>query len=229
MIATKLYRRFVADTPPANSAAITAMTTTFQQNVQSPNQIALVLQQLFTSAEFAASSGAKFKTPFEFVVSLLRAINVTINPSARLNQVLALMGDPRYNWVPPNGRPDISPPWLSNVSLFNRWIAANALLDPSSGVLALPTPWSGLFDRLLHDEPWQPINLTNPSQAVARAITNMLPNGVSAASQSALLAYAASPSVLGSSAILGDPARLRVGLGLLIAAVAATQEFQFRG
>lgn len=229
MIATKLYRRFVADNPPANSAAMTAMATTFTNNVGAPNQMVLVLQQLFASAEFAASSGAKFKTPFEFIVSLLRAINVKIDPSARLNQLLALMGDPRYDWVPPNGRPDISPPWLSNVSLFNRWVAASTVLEPSSGILVLQTPWNGLFDMLLHDEPWQPINLTTSSQAVARAIANMLPNGVSGATHNALLTYAASPSVLGSSAILNDQTRLRVGLGLLIAAVASTPEFQFRG
>lgn len=229
MIATKLYRRFVADNPPAGSAAMAAMTNAFLKNAGASNQIALMLQQLFASAEFAASGGSKFKTPFEFVVSLLRAVNVAVNPSARLNQLLALMGDPRYNWVPPNGRPDISPPWLSNVSLFNRWVSASTLLDPSSGVLVLPTPWTGLFDMLLHDEPYLPINLTNPAQAVTRAIANMLPNGVSAATQNALLTYAASPSVLGTSAILADPAKLRVGLGLLIAAVASTPEFQFRG
>jgi hypothetical protein len=139
------------------------------------------------------------------------------------------MGDPRYDWVPPNGRPDVSPPWISNVSLFNRWLSAAALLDPSSGVLVLQTPWNGLFDMLLHDQPTQPINLTNSSQAVTRAIANMLPNGATAATHNALLTYAASPAVLGTSAILADPTELRVGLGLLIAAVAATPEFQFRG
>jgi hypothetical protein len=229
MIATKLYRRFLGDNPPANSPAMSAMTTAFTQNVGAPNQIVLVLQQLLASAEFAASAGAKFKTPFEFIMSLLRAINVTINPSARLNQLAALMGDPRYDWVPPNGRPDVSPPWLSNVSLFNRWLSAAALLDPSSGVLMLQTPWNGLFDMLLHDQPTQPINLTNSSQAVTRAIANMLPNGATAATHNALLAYAASPAVLGTSVILTDPTKLRVGLGLLIAAVASTPEFQFRG
>src|SRR5262249_19601065 len=106
MIATKLYRRFAGDNPPQNSQAIGSMSQTFLANLAAPNQIALMLQQLFSSAEFAASSGAKFKTPFEFLVSLLRVINVAINPSAQLNWMLARMGDPRYDWQPPNGRPD---------------------------------------------------------------------------------------------------------------------------
>ena len=82
---------------------------------------------------------------------------------------------------------------------------------------------------LLHDQPYQPINLTNSAQAVTRAIANMLPGGASTTTRNALLAYAASPQVLGSSAVLADRTKLRVGLGLLIAAVAATPEFQFRG
>jgi len=228
MVATNLYRRFVADTPPAKSAVISAMAGTYLQYLTAPNQIALMLHQLFSSAEFAASGGAKFKTPFEFLMSLLRVVNVTINPTAALNSMLAQMGDPRYNWGPPNGRPDISPPWLGNGSLLNRWAAAEELLWPTTGILVLQTPWNGLFDLLMHD-PGMPLNLTHSAQAVARAIANMLPGGATAATTNALLAYAASPQVLGSSAILADPTKLRIGLGLLIAAVAATPEFQFRG
>jgi uncharacterized protein (DUF1800 family) len=226
-VATKLYRRFVADSPPPESDAMARMSQTFLANISAPNQIALMLQQLLDSAEFASSSGAKMKTPFEFIVSLLRAINVKINPSARLNQMLTQMGDPRFDWAPPNGRPDVSGPWMSNGSLLARWNAAEQLLAPATGVLQ--DNWDGLFDLLLHDAPYLPINLTNSAQAVTRAIANMLPGGVSSATRAALLAYAASPKVLGSSAILTDRTKLRVGLGLLIAAVAATPEFQFRG
>jgi Protein of unknown function (DUF1800) len=228
MVATKLYRRFVGDNPPANSRVMTAMAQAYLKNRSAPNQIAMMLQQLFSSEEFAASSGAKFKTPFEFIMSLLRVVDVTINPTALLNSMLTQMGDPRYNWGPPNGRPDISPPWLGNGSLLNRWSAAEQLLSPAAGVLVLQTPWNGLFDLLLHD-PGMGIDLTNSAQAVGRAIVNMLPRGVTTASKNALLTYAASPGVLGTKAILADPAKLRVGLGLLIAAVAATPEFQFRG
>ncbi len=228
MVAGKLYRRFVGDTPPANSPVIAAMSSAYLQNLSAHNQIALMLQRLFASAEFAASSGLKFKTPFEFIMSLLRVVDVTVNPTALLNSQLNQMGDPRYNWGPPNGRPDISPPWLGNGSLLNRWAAAEQIMSPSSGILALQMPWNGLFDLLLHD-PGKPISLTSSAQAVARAIAAMLPGGITAASQNALLTYAASPGVLGTSAILADPTRLRVGLGLLIAAVAATPEFQFRG
>jgi uncharacterized protein (DUF1800 family) len=227
MVATKLYRRFVADNPPANSPVIASMSQTYLANLAAPNQVALMLRQLFASAEFAGSGGAKFKTPFEFIVSLLRVVNVKINPSATLNYLLSQMGDPRYDWGPPNGRPDLSGPWMSNGSLLSRWNAAAQLLAPTTGVLQ--DNWDGLFDELLHDQPYQPINLTSSVQAVTRAIANMLPGGVSAATKAALLTYAASPQVLGSAAILADRTKLRVGLGLLIAAVAATPEFQFRG
>jgi Protein of unknown function (DUF1800) len=203
------------------------MSQTFLANLAAPNQIALMLQQLFSSAEFAASSGAKFKTPFEFLVSLLRVINVAINPSAQLNWMLARMGDPRYDWQPPNGRPDIAAPWMGCNSLLNRWNAAVWLLLPTTGILQ--DNWNGLFDLLRRDQPNQPINLTNSAQAVTRLIANMFPGGVSQQTGSALMSYAASPWILGSAAILANPVRLRIGLGLLIAAAAATPEFQFRG
>ncbi len=227
MIATKLYRRFVGDNPPADSQAIASMSQAYLANLSAPNQIALLLQQLFSSTEFASSSGAKFKTPFEFLVSLLRVINVTFNPSAQLNGMLAQMGDPRYDWRPPNGRPDISAPWVSSGSLLNRWNAAVELLSPATGILQ--DNGNGLFNLLLRDGPNQPVNLSNSAQAVARLIANMFPGGVSQQTKSALLTYAASPRVLGSAANLADRTKVRIGLGLLIAAAAATPEFQFRG
>jgi hypothetical protein len=116
---------------------------------------------------------------------------------------------------------------MASGSLLARWNTARALLAPSTGVLQ--DNWDGLFDLLLHDHPHQPINLVNSGQAVTRAIANMLPDGVAPATRAALLQYAASPGILGSAAILADRTKLRVGLGMLIAAVASTQEFQFRG
>lgn len=142
------------------------MRNVFLANINAPDQIRQVLAELVHSPEFAASSGAKFKTPFEFVISLLRAIAVPINPSARLNQILTQMGDPRYDWGPPNGRPDVSGPWMSNGSLLSRWNAAEQILVPATAILQ--DNWDGLFGAVLRDNPNSPVNLVNSVQAVTR-------------------------------------------------------------
>ena len=66
-IATKLYLRFVGDAPPANDPLIQTLAGVFQKNVAQPNQLALVLQALVGSPEFAAAAGQKIKTPSEFL------------------------------------------------------------------------------------------------------------------------------------------------------------------
>ncbi|GGF24259.1 hypothetical protein GCM10011611_32870 [Aliidongia dinghuensis] len=225
-IATKLYKRFVGDTPPANSAAVAAMSQAFLANLQAPNQIALVLQALILSPEFAASSGAKFKTPFEFVVSLLRVAGLPINPTATLNFLLSQMGDPRFAWVPPNGRPDVSGPWMSNGSLLERWRAAETIMGVAAEIL--PGDLTGIFDVLQRVRPGGPIELTNAAQAVDRVVDVMIPNA-GQTTRAALLAFASTPEILGTPGTFTNATRLRVALGRLVATAAATSEFQFRG
>lgn len=225
-IATKLYKRFIGDVPPTTSAVVAAMSKVFLTNLQASNQIALMLQTLILSPEFAASTGAKFKTPFEFVVSLLRAANLPINPSATLNSLLSQMGDPRFAWVPPNGRPDIAGPWMSNGSLLERWKTAETIMAVGSDIL--PDVMGGIFDTLQREAPGGAINLTNASQAVNRVVAAMVPTA-SQPTRNALLAYASSPYILGTAATFKNATKLRAALGALVATAAATTEFQFRG
>jgi len=225
-IATKLYRRFIGDNPPSNSAAVAAMQQTYLANLKAPNQIALVLQSLILSAEFAASTGQKFKTPFEFVVSLLRVANLPINPTATLNGLVAQMGDPRFAWVPPNGRPDIAGPWMSNGSLLERWRAAETIM--AVGAEILPASLTGIFDRLQRATASGPIALNTAAEAVDRVVAIMVPTA-GQTTRAALLAYASTPQVLGSATTFTNATKLREALGALVATAAATSEFQFRG
>lgn len=234
-IATKLYRRFIGDVPPASSPGKTTiidkMSQTFLDNTSSPNQIGLMMADLLQSTELQQSSGMKFKTPFEFFMSLIRAVNVPLNPSGTLNYYLTNTGDPRYGWVPPNGRPDVSGPWMGNGSLLQRWNGAEDLLSSTAVMQRINSSGQafGLYDAILRPSPGAPQDLTTAAVAVQRAVASMLPGGASASTLAALNNYASQTQVLGAAATFRSPTALGTGLAMLFAAIAATPEFQFRG
>src|SRR5579872_580936 len=99
-IATKLVRRFVADNPPP--ALVERAAKTFRKT---GGDLREVMRTILTSREFADASAirAKTKSPFEFVVSVLRATNASItNPRAFAGTVAAI-GEPLYQCQPPTG------------------------------------------------------------------------------------------------------------------------------
>ena len=218
-IATKLYTRFVQDTPPANDTLIQSMANVFHQNAAYPNQIALVLQTLMNSTEFAMSAGQKVKTPFEFVISAIRATGAEVNPKGFLDSALGTMGQPLFHWPAPNGSPDVGPAWTGTNDMIRRWSIADELMNASTGIL-LDGPAS-LFAAIAP-------SALNSAVAATKVSQSML--GVSASSNSynALLAYAASREVLGGSGVLTNPTKLDAGLRRIAGAVAATPEFQTR-
>src|SRR5262249_26121986 len=67
-IAAKLCRRFIADDPPAS--AVDAVADAF---TKSRGDIRDTLRALFATTEFWTLRGNKFKRPFNFVASALRA------------------------------------------------------------------------------------------------------------------------------------------------------------
>jgi uncharacterized protein (DUF1800 family) len=218
-IATKLYMHFVQDTPPAGSAVIASMAKTFQANVGSPTQIQQVLTVLANSAEFAASVGAKVKTPFQFLISLLRVSGAEVAPSSTLTYGLSTLGAPLYHWSAPNGPPDASPPWVGTNDMIRRWSLAFQITSAGSKILA-DGP-STLFAQV-------PTGLSSPASVVTRLAPLVFGSSLSAASSAALQTYAATGEVLGAKGVLTDPAKLLTGVRTLVGAMAATPEFQTR-
>ena len=68
--------------------------------------------------------GAKFKTPFEFVVSALRATDATIASAGRTQRGLAAMGQATYGCLDPDGYSDAAEAWLDPGVLVYRWAFA---------------------------------------------------------------------------------------------------------
>lgn len=218
-VATKLYVHFVQDFPPAGNALIAQMAQTFQANINSPTQIRQVLAVLANSAEFQASAGLKVKTPFQFLISLLRISGAEVTPSSTLTYGLTNLGAPLYHWGAPNGPPDIGAPWTGTNDMIRRWSLAFQVTAQSGKILA-DGP-STLFAQV-------PTGLSSPASVVSRLAPLVFGSTLSAASSAALQSYAATSEALGSSGALTNAAKLLNGVRTLVGAMAATPEFQTR-
>jgi len=123
-IAWKLCRRFIADEPP--KAAVDATARAF---AESQGDIKTTLRALFARPEFWApeTRTAKFKRPFHFVVSALRATNAETDASKQLVDYLLRMGHAPFRYPTPDGYPEEATHWKS--TLLWRWNFAGALVD----------------------------------------------------------------------------------------------------
>ena len=116
-IATKLARRFVADEPPP--ALVTRAAATF---TSSRGDLRAVVRTILASDEFRAAGarGAKVKTPFEFVVSALRATGADVADASAVVRRLGQLGMPLYGAQPPTGYADTAAAWVNTGALVNR-------------------------------------------------------------------------------------------------------------
>ncbi|OYU97906.1 MAG: hypothetical protein CFE26_28485, partial [Verrucomicrobiales bacterium VVV1] len=94
---------------------------------QSSGNIPATLRALFATAEFGAQAvrGAKFKRPFHFVVSALRATNAETDASKQLVDYLVRLGHAPFRYATPDGYPEAASHWQN--SLLWRWNFASAL------------------------------------------------------------------------------------------------------
>jgi uncharacterized protein (DUF1800 family) len=133
-ISYQLAQYFVSDTPPP--ALVERMARTW---MQSRGDIRSVLTTLFASDEFMAPEalGAKFKTPYQFVVSAVRASDAPVQNIAPLVGTLNQLGMPLYGCQTPDGYKNTQDAWLNPDALTRRITFATAL---GAGRLALSTP-----------------------------------------------------------------------------------------
>lgn len=123
-ISKKLAQHFVADDPP--QSLVDRMARTF---TNTDGDLRAVLETLFTSREFFSEGAwqAKIKTPFEMVVSAVRATQADATDTFALAQKIADLGQPLYSKIEPTGYPDSGEAWLSTVGLLGRINFASAL------------------------------------------------------------------------------------------------------
>lgn len=123
-IARKLAVKFVNDKP--DEALVERVAKAFRD---SKGDIKTTLRALFYDDDFFAPENyrAKIKTPFELLVSSLRAVGAQTNGSRQLNGLLRRMGEPLYGYQAPTGYPDSAEDWVNTGALLERMNFAVAL------------------------------------------------------------------------------------------------------
>ena len=116
-IAFKLAQWFVADQPPADVTDALAAAFT-----RSDGDLRVVMQTLVRHPRFwsAASQRTKFKTPYGFVVSAIRATGGPANNPAALIAALKQLGQPLQGCLTPDGYKATADAWMASDALLTR-------------------------------------------------------------------------------------------------------------
>ncbi len=128
-IGFELAQYFVADEPP--HSLVDRLAARF---LETDGNIREVLKTLFASAEFWAGAGAKYKTPYQFVISALRAAGTPIGNVSPLLATLDQLGMPLYGCLTPDGYKNTEDAWLSPDATPRRISFATALASGDTAV-----------------------------------------------------------------------------------------------
>ncbi len=125
-LATKLVRRFVSDEPPASLVASTAAVY-----LANDTEIVPVLRHIMTSNEFITNQAPKVRSPFELLVSMVRATGAVIDPdfsneddrpaTRTISDHLSRLGQAMWEWPTPDGFPDVGSHWITTSTTLRRW------------------------------------------------------------------------------------------------------------
>jgi uncharacterized protein (DUF1800 family) len=149
-IAYQLCQRLVADDPP--SALVDRVAKTF---LATDGDLRLTVKAVIDSPEFWAPAAyrAKVKSPFEYVISAVRAVDARIDNPLPIARALQQIGEPLYGAQPPTGYSDKADVWVNTGALMNRLnfalsLATNKLPGVHDDVTELvPAADSGKADR----------------------------------------------------------------------------------
>jgi uncharacterized protein (DUF1800 family) len=123
-ICTKLLRWFLQAEP--TQYQITVASRAWKAT---GGNIRLVVRAILNET-WLAGAPAKFKRPFHFLTSALRATNTTVSSAASLPSRLTLLGQPLFFYETPDGYPDKVEYWSGNI--MPRWNVASTLAASNS-------------------------------------------------------------------------------------------------
>ena len=127
-ISYKLAQYFVADEPP--SSLVDSLT---QQFLDSKGNIKVVLNALIQSPEFNSPEyyKQKFKTPYQYLISLVRMGEIEQPNLKRLGGMLRKLSMPLYECTAPTGYKNTRSAWLNPQAMLQRTSFAVAIAKGS--------------------------------------------------------------------------------------------------
>ena len=123
-IAFQLARHFAGDTPP--QPLVGRLTQTY---LASGGDLPSMYRALVNSPEPWTPGPVKFKTPWEWSVSALRAVNLDNIPPQMAVGLMNQMGQPVWKPGSPAGYDDIAASWAAPEALMQRVEAAKRISD----------------------------------------------------------------------------------------------------
>jgi len=134
-ISFQLAQAFVSDTP--SGSLVDALS---KEYLASDGNIAAVLNTLFHRPEFwdSRNDGNKFKSPYRYVLSSIRASGIEVQNVFPLIATLQQMGMPLYGCLTPDGYKNTTEAWMSPDALTRRLNFATLFSRSSLGLSQAP-------------------------------------------------------------------------------------------
>jgi uncharacterized protein (DUF1800 family) len=123
-IATKLARHFVADDPPP--MLVQRLADTF---ARTGGDLASVYRELVVSPQAWLPAQAKFKSPWEWSISCLRALGRREMPAMQAINLMNQLGQPVWRPGSPAGYADVAGAWAAPDALIRRVEAAQRFAE----------------------------------------------------------------------------------------------------
>ncbi|MBX3594302.1 DUF1800 domain-containing protein [Sphingomonas sp.] len=162
-IATKLARHFAGDDPPP--ALVSRLETAF---LASGGDLPTVYRALIDAPETWATQPVKFKTPWEWSVSAMRALGTQEIPSAAVVGLMDQLGQPVWRPGSPAGYDDIAASWAGPDAVMRRVEAAERLAARTRETIDARVRAAQLFPDALGAPTAQAIaRAESPAQGVA--------------------------------------------------------------
>ena len=115
----KLCKWFISDDPP--ESIVDKAMDVWMANQKADDQILKVVETILLSEEFAANLGTKIKRPNHLLYSLVRQLDMKVEPTLDWTYVLQQMGWKQFSWPLPTGHPDEKDYWLNTDMILKRW------------------------------------------------------------------------------------------------------------
>jgi uncharacterized protein (DUF1800 family) len=133
-LAVKIARHFVADDPPP--ALVARLERAY---LQSDGRLDVVADALIDAPEAWAPQEAKFKTPYEFLISSYRAVGASPDDFTKFGPVLTSLGQQPFNAASPKGWAEEAEAWAAPDAIVKRMGWSEAFAQATSPFNLQPT------------------------------------------------------------------------------------------